>query len=180
MTSGKGGRFPKILIFADRGGVGVQKGTKYTDVILEQPLTENYDKMQHLQGILSGTEKFIRYLSWNWTVFMSYPGQNVTFFLGNSEGTKHCKTLKQIATSSVLAESPQKKSSILFKIPYKNCSARLSYLIKLCPVNISPYYPFKLHAESSTIWEVFLCLDIVSKRCHFFLNFGALFETILN
>ena len=38
MTSAQGGEggVPEILIFADR--VGVQKGPKYTDVILEQPL----------------------------------------------------------------------------------------------------------------------------------------------
>ena len=36
---GGGGGGPKILIFADRGGRGVQKSPKYTDVILEQPLT---------------------------------------------------------------------------------------------------------------------------------------------
>ena len=41
MTSAKGGEggVPKILIFAERGG-GVQKGPKYTDVILEQPLRQ--------------------------------------------------------------------------------------------------------------------------------------------
>ena len=38
MTSAKGG-VPKILIFADRGGGRGQKGPKYTDIILEQPLT---------------------------------------------------------------------------------------------------------------------------------------------
>ena len=41
MTSAQGGEggVPEILIFADRGvGVGVQKGPKNTDVILEQPL----------------------------------------------------------------------------------------------------------------------------------------------
>ena len=37
-----------------------------------------------------------------------------------------------------------------------------------------------LLVSQSYIWEVFLCLHILSKRCHFFLNFGALFETLLN
>ena len=41
--------------------------------------------------------------------------------------------------------------------------------------NDSPQKYYKKH-----IWEVFLCLHIVSKRCHFFLNFGALFEKLLN
>ena len=29
------------------------------------------------------------------------------------------------------------------------------------------------------IWLVFLCLHILSKRCHFFLNFGPFFEQFL-
>ena len=34
--------------------------------------------------------------------------------------------------------------------------------------------------SSVYIWEEFMSLHIVSKQCHFFLNFGALFETLLN
>ena len=38
-VSERGGRVPKILIFADSGGgTPVQKGQNYTDVILEQAL----------------------------------------------------------------------------------------------------------------------------------------------
>ena len=45
MTSAKGGEggVPQILIFADRGGAGVKKGQKYTDVILEQPLSVHFN-----------------------------------------------------------------------------------------------------------------------------------------
>ena len=41
---GGGGGGPKILTFADRGELEVQKGPKYTDVILERPLTSHLIK----------------------------------------------------------------------------------------------------------------------------------------
>ena len=40
-NGGEGGGFPQILIFADMVRGGGTKGPKYTDVLLEQPLTIN-------------------------------------------------------------------------------------------------------------------------------------------
>ena len=57
MTSAKGGGVVlKLRIFADRGG-GVQKGTEYADVILEQPLI--YYQLQQVSFCYINKKHFI-------------------------------------------------------------------------------------------------------------------------